>query len=293
MHAATAPIALSCVILTRGDRPAELNRAIASLRAQSGDPIQVVLVLNGPSVVATPEGVDVIALEENLGIPAGRNVGTARATGDVVIHLDDDGWFPDTQVAERVRASFASDPELAVVTFRIQDPVTGTTERRHVPRLHVGDPGRSSEVTTFLGGACAIRRSVFEDCGGYPDQFFYGHEETDFAWRALNAGYRIRYDGSVVMNHPGGAAAERHSAYYFYNARNRVWLARRRLPAAVAIVYLLIWVVITVVREPRPGPLRKWYAGFVAGLRTDPGPRDPLSWRTMSRMARLGRPPVV
>ena len=38
---------LSCVILTMGDRPAELARAIGSALAQQGDGMEVVVVGNG------------------------------------------------------------------------------------------------------------------------------------------------------------------------------------------------------------------------------------------------------
>ena len=68
---------------------------------------------------------------------------------------------------------------------------TGTTQRRHVPRLRASDPLRSSRVTTFLGGANAVRTTVFQQVGLLPDEFFYAHEETDLAWRALDAGWMI------------------------------------------------------------------------------------------------------
>jgi hypothetical protein len=36
-----------------------------------------------------------------------------------------------------------------------------------------------------------------------------------------------------------------------------------------------------------------WGRGFVEGWRSDPGPRRPMSWSTVLRMTRLGRPPVI
>ena len=51
--------------------------------------------------------------------------------------------------------------ELGIISFRIADPETGVTQRRHVPRLRASDPMRSSRVTTFLGGANAVRTQVF------------------------------------------------------------------------------------------------------------------------------------
>lgn len=286
-------LSLSCVILTQGERPVELDRAIESLRSQHGEPVEIVLVANGGCEVPARNGVDLVRLPNNVGIPAGRNAGTRRTTGDVVVYLDDDGWLPDRGSAHRLRDAFRADPRLGVVSFRILDPATGRTERRHVPRLRVGNPERSSDVTTFLGGACAIRRSVIEECGEFADRFFYGHEETDFAWRALDRGHRIRYDAGLLMYHPGGGAAERHRDFYYFNARNRVWVARRHLPPPLGVLYVATWTLLTAARERRLSALHRWGQGFLAGLREDPGTRRPLSWRTIWTMTVLGRPPVV
>ena len=284
---------LSCVLLTMGDRPAELARAVASVQAQDGDPIEVVVVGNGAADIQAPDGVTVVQLPQNVGIPAGRNAGVLASSGDVVLFVDDDGWLPDAGTAERLRAAFADDPRLGIVSFRIVDPVSGRTERRHVPRLRAGDPERSSDVTTFLGGACGVRREVFDRCGLLPGDFFYAHEETDLAWRALDAGYRIHYAAREVLHHPAGAASARHASFYFHNARNRVWLARRRLPWPLAVVYVLAWAIVTALRERRRVTLAAWGRGMRAGLQEPAGTRAPMSCATALHMAVLGRPPVI
>lgn len=289
------PVALSvsCVILTQGDRPAELARAVDSLRAQHGEPVEVIVVANGAGVGDPPAGARLVTLDKNVGVPAGRNAGVAASSGDLVMFLDDDGWLPDRGTADRLRSMFAARPSLGIVSFRIVDPDTGRTQRRHVPRVRVGDPERSSDVTTFLGGASAIRRTVLSTCGALPEEFFYSHEETDLAWRALDAGFDIRYDAGSIMYHAEGDPAARHEQFYFNNARNRVWLARRRLPAALVPVYLGSWTVITVLRLRSASALKTWLRGFAAGWRTLPGERRPIRWRTVWRMTRLGRPPLV
>ncbi|WP_241668122.1 glycosyltransferase family 2 protein [Pedococcus bigeumensis] len=283
---------LSCVVITMGDRPAELGRALQSLHDQDGDPIEVVVVGNGSDVSDLPPGVRFLRLPENVGIPAGRNAGAAETTGDLLLFLDDDGWLSQRGTAERIRAAFAGDPRLGVVSLRIVDPDTGETQRRHVPRLRVGDPLRSSAVTTFLGGASVVRRQAFEQAGGLPDAFFFAHEETDLAWRVLDHGWDIRYDAGAVMCHPATSPA-RHDVYFRLNARNRVWLARRNLPLPLVPLYLGVWVLLTVARNRDAHALRTWCRGFLEGWRTEPGPRRPIGWGTVWRMTRLGRPPVI
>jgi GT2 family glycosyltransferase len=286
-------VKLSVVVLTMGNRPAELDRAVDSALNQKDVDVEVVLVGNGADVPGIwPEAVTVVRLPENVGIPAGRNRGVEASSGELILFLDDDGWYESTGLGAHLRDRFAADPKLGIVSFRVRDPEGGPGERRHVPRLRAGDPLRSSEVTTFLGGACAVRRAVFDAAGGLPEDFFYAHEETDLAWQALDAGYHIVYDAECVMFHPA-VAPTRHAMFYRLNARNRVWLARRNLPWPVALTYLAVWIGMTVARERKLASLRPWFGGFREGWRKPAGPRRPICWRTVWRMTRLGRPPII
>ncbi|HEX2313290.1 MAG TPA: glycosyltransferase family 2 protein [Thermomonospora sp.] len=290
----------SVVVLTMGNRPAELARAVRSALDQEHVDVEVVLVGNGvpgdwspgDDPVFKDPRVKLLHLPRNLGIPGGRNRGVEASTGEIIVFLDDDGWYRSTRLGAHLRDRFAADPSLGIVSFRVRDPEGGRGERRHVPRLRAGDPERSSEVTTFLGGACAMRRAAFDAAGGLPEDFFYAHEETDLAWQAMNAGYRIVYDASAVMYHPA-VLPTRHAMFYRYNARNRVWLARRNLPWPLALAYCAVWIGMTVLRERRPAALRSWFKGFAEGWRKPAGPRRPISWRTAWRMTRTGRPPII
>ncbi|MFE0224317.1 glycosyltransferase family 2 protein [Streptomyces albidoflavus] len=280
-----------------GNRPEELRALIDSVAKQDGDPVQIAVVGNGSPVPEVPEGVRITELPENLGIPGGRNVGIemfgpAGREVDILLFLDDDGLLARTDTAELCREAFTADPELGIVSFRIADPDTGETQRRHVPRLRASDPMRSSRVTTFLGGANAVRTRVFADAGLLPADFFYAHEETDLAWRALNAGWQIDYRSDMVLYHPT-TAPSRHAVYHRMVARNRVWLARRNLPLPLVPVYLGVWLLLTLLRRPSGAALKAWFGGFKEGWTSSAGPRRPMKWRTVWRLTRLGRPPVI
>jgi GT2 family glycosyltransferase len=284
---------ISIVILTMGNRPGELYRAIESTGALRESGAELVIVGNGADPGPVPPGVTTVTLAENAGVAGGRNEGVRACTGDIVLFLDDDAWYPDAAaLGEHVQARFAADPMLAVLSFRVVDPAGGSGGRWHVPRLRASDPGRSSVVTTFAGGVCAIRRSAYVEAGGQPEAFFFGHEETDLAWRLMDLGYRIEYDAAETVCHPAVHNA-RHETWYRLESRNRVWLARRNLPWPLAVVYLADWIGITLLRERAKGARRAWFAGFAEGWRQDPGRRQPISIRTAWRMTRAGRPPVI
>ena len=249
------------------------------------------MVANGVALPALPDGARSLLLPDNVGIPAGRNAGAAATTATWCC-----SWTMTVGCPNRRPATDSG----RVLPTATRDPLPahrGPGDRRRPSAGTYRGCGpatrcSSAEVTTFLGGASVVRRAVLDQVGGLPDAFFYAHEETDLAWRALDAGWRIRYDAGTVMFHPATAPG-RHAAYLRLNARNRVWLARRRLPALLVPAYLGCWVVLTVARNRDVGMLRTWFAGFVEGWRTDAGERRPISWRTVWRMTRLGRPPVI
>jgi GT2 family glycosyltransferase len=286
---------LSIVILTLGNRPDEVARAIESTEPLRAAGAELIVVGNGADPPPLPQdsGGTTIRLGENVGVAGGRNVGVRACTGDVVLFLDDDGWYPEpAALGAHLTKRFAADPTLAVLSFRFVSPAGGTGARHHVPRLRVGDPGRSSVVTTFAGGACAIRRSAFDQAGELPEQFFFGHEETDLSWRLIGLGYHLEYDARATVCHPPVSNA-RHSFWYRTEARNRVWLARRNLPWPLALIYLADWIALTVLRERSASALRAWFSGFAEGWRTDPGRRQPMSLAVIWRLTKAGRPPVI
>ncbi|WP_329138046.1 glycosyltransferase family 2 protein [Streptomyces sp. NBC_01476] len=288
---------LGVVIITMGSRPEELQDLLDSVAKQQGPALRVAVVGNGTPLPPLPGDVRTVELPENIGIPGGRNIGVdlfgpGGSEVDAVVFLDDDGILPCDDTAELVRAAFTANPRLGIISFRIADPVSGVTQRRHVPRLRASDPMRDSPVTTFLGGACAIRTRIFREVGRLPEEFFYAHEETDLAWRALDVGWQIEYRSDLVLHHPA-TSPSRHAVYHRLVARNRVWLARRNLPWVLVPVYLGVWFALTLLRRPSRPALRAWLGGFREGWTTPCGERRPMSWRTVWRLTRLGRPPII
>ena len=280
------------VILTMGQRPLELRRAVDSVLAQKDVDMELVVVGNGWRPEGLPGHVRTICLQDNVGIPAGRNAGASLVHGDLLFFLDDDALLPRDDVLATIASRFAEDPRLGLLQPRIADPDGAPPPRRWTPRLRVGDPARSSYATVVWEGAVALRAEVFDRAGGWADEFFYAHEGIDLAWRVWNTGAIAWYAGDIVVHHPANDPA-RNALYYRYNARNRVYVARRNLPVPLVPVYLAAWIVITVIRLRPRSALRTWFAGMLEGVVTPCGERRPLTWGTVMRMSLAGRPPVV
>lgn len=285
-------LTVGAVVLSMGTRPEEFPRALESLLAQRGVELEVVVVGNGWEPSGLPEAVKTVYLPENVGIPEGRNVGAAAVGGDVIFFYDDDAYLPSDDVVARLVDVLDADPRVAAVQPRPVDPTGKPSPQRWVPRPGGGDPLRPGVVTWVWEGTFAVRRDVFERVGGWPGNFFYGHESIDLMWRVWDAGYVGWYAPDIVVNHPA-TSPTRHAVYYRMNARNRVWVARRNLPWPLVPPYLLAWTVLTVLRVRSARNLAAWFAGFREGFGPGAGERRPMSWRTVWRLTRAGRPPVV
>ena len=104
------------VVLTTGSRPAELERALASVRSQTYADVSLVVVANGTTMEA-PAGVTLVTSEVNAGIPGGRNLGVAATAADVIFFLDDDATYASDDLVRTVMAAFSADPGLGILSF--------------------------------------------------------------------------------------------------------------------------------------------------------------------------------
>jgi GT2 family glycosyltransferase len=281
-----------CITLTQNQRPDDLRRAVDSLLRQRGVDVDVVVVGNGCKPNGLPRTVRSITLPENLGVPGGRNAGVPHVAGELLLFIDDDASFAEDDALQRIGEMFAADPRLGAVQPRLADPSGRPAPRRWVPRLRVGNPARSSEATLMSEAAVVVRRSAFEQVGGWPGTFFLFAEGADLAWRLQEAGYRIWYAGDVVAFHPAPLTGRRGQSRHLA-ARNRVWLARRNLPLPLAAAYVTGWFVRMAAGSRSVDDVQDVLRGYRDGFREPAGERRPVSWRTIWRMTRAGRPPVL
>jgi hypothetical protein len=107
-----------------------------------------------------------------------------------------------------------------------------------------------------------------------------------------DGGFHVRYDGEIEVHHPA-IQPTRHAEFYRYQARNRVWLARRNLPLPVGVLYVLVWAGVSALRLRSGTAWIETLRGYRIGLTEPGGERRPMRWRTIWRMTRAGRPPII
>ncbi len=139
-----------------------------------------------------------------------------------------------------------------------------------------------------------IRKSAFDQVSGFYAEYFYGLEETDLAWRLIDAGWQVLYAPLLLIQHPVSSPEGNHPNFFKQTARNRVWLARRLLPPPFALIYLFNWSFLSLVREwRRLSTLKAILRGSLTGCRHRPSQRQLISYRTVARLTKLKRPPII
>lgn len=156
---------VGAVLLTMGNRPEELARALGSLEMQQGIELDAVIVGNGWDPAEMFPNKKTLFLPENLGIPAGRNAGVSKVSGEYLFFLDDDAHLDSDKAIHTLIAKLGENPEWGLIQPRVSPDGDGVVPNRWIPRLRVGDPSQSSPATTLWEGAIIVRRALFDEIG--------------------------------------------------------------------------------------------------------------------------------
>lgn len=198
-------------VLDQGSRPGGLERLAIAVRERSN--------------------VTLLAVEENLGVAGGRNLISALGHGRIIVALDNDAEFAEPGSVARMVAVLDAESRLAAIGCRIVTYAEGDDDLSSwgYPADLLPSAGENFDTVTYVGAGHAIRRTAWEQAGGYDSKLFFCWEEFDFCLRAIALGWHIRYRGDIVIRHK--VATEQRvdwsAARWFYFVRNRVYIERK------------------------------------------------------------------
>jgi len=214
----------SVIVLTR-NRVQDLRKALESLSLIEEDDWELVLVDNASSEETRKEttslldgfafhNVNLVLLNENLGVAGGRNVGIERSSGKYLFFLDDDAEIVEKDFLKRCKRYFDDNGEIGALACNI---VNTTTAQLQIGRRlkHRG----VECVLTFRGGGCVIRNELFRSgmLPLFPPTLFYGAEENFLSYIIYDLGFFVRLCFDLVVLHNPSSSNQLQRKKLVYN----------------------------------------------------------------------------
>jgi hypothetical protein len=253
-------------------------------------------------------GIALHANPTNLGYTGGNNLGIRAALADGAQYLwlfnNDATAAPD--VLARLVAVAEADPAIGLASPLIAraapglghdfaggliDTAAGSYCTTEAPEQGRAWQAAHPERFMLTGTALLVRRALVERIGVLDDRFFAYWEDTDYALRALRAGFRNHLAFDIAVGHaakPPAASGLGRPHFYYFMARNEILFWRKHFSARAAGRPLL-WAVrrqlrLAAATRATPATAEAIMAGLWDGLRGRGGGYDPA--RRMPAAAR-------
>ena len=201
---------LFSIIVPVYNRPEEVADLLQSLKTQTDKGFEIILVEDGSTIPALPEGYDASPLrlkyykKSNEGRSIARNYGIEHADGDFFIFVDSDCILPPDYIA-KLRKSMEENPtDCFGGPDAAQDSFTDTQKPINYAMTAFLTTGgiRGGKVSmekftprTFNMG---FSRKVYEKVGGFREMF---SEDIDMSTRIRLAGFSIMLYPDVAVFH--------------------------------------------------------------------------------------------
>ena len=278
---------VSAVILSfnRADALAVVIDRLADL------PVDEIVVMNagdeGQSDTARRDPRAIVVEAGNVGI-ANRNLGAERATGDLLLMLDDDS-YPLPGAVERMREVFGRNPELGALGGFVRDvdeggnvnPAVGPGSFDWFLRAgQKGEPADGMPSFFFPEGAAMMRKRALQEAGGWFEPYYLALSELDLSTRMIAAGWDVRYLPTAPFDHMKASGGMRNIAgTLHYRIRNQIWYFWLRFPVAVAAVRIPFYLGFDLIESSYRGVVRAAWLSAIAD-----------AWRDRARIRGMRRP---
>jgi GT2 family glycosyltransferase len=207
-------VKVSIIVATR-DRPDDLRRCLASIRALDYADFEVIVADQSKrhtDLSAEQGGPPIIHLRlTTTGKARGLNAAVNLASGSIIALTDDDCEVPRDWLKHGVQALEANANAGIAFGALVAAPHDPATEYVPVfrPKAFRVQKSRFTRAHRLgVGANMFIRRSVFERIGAFdarhgPGGAFRSGDDWEFAYRALTAGFAVIQDPSNAVLHHG------------------------------------------------------------------------------------------
>jgi glycosyltransferase involved in cell wall biosynthesis len=185
-----------------------LERCLGALQGSTEARFEIIVV-DDASTDDTAEraremGARVVELPEQSGPARARNLGVSKALGGIVLFVDVDVIVTPGTV-QRVSEFFGRNPDVAALfgSYDDEPEAAGFLSQYRNLFHHYHHQTSGSEAFSFWAGCGAVRKTVFDEVGGFDGERYAkpSIEDIEFGWRVRARGGRIILDKGLTVKH--------------------------------------------------------------------------------------------
>ncbi|MDP6417134.1 MAG: glycosyltransferase family 2 protein, partial [Gammaproteobacteria bacterium] len=244
-----------------------LKPCLESIRRQTRAPDEILIVDNGSTdgsqAFLQQEYTDVSILElgHNTGFSVAMNRAVEAVSGDYVALLNNDTEC-EPQWLEKLAYALDQHPDIGFCAAKMMHfnrrqiidtagdmfSIAGFAFKRGGLHIDQEQYNRPERVFGACAGAAMYRKSVFDDLGGFDEDFFIYQEDSDLSFRAQLAGFPCLFvPKAVVYHHVGGTSKQSSTAFSRrlkrLEHRNLIFILVKNLPGSLWFRYGL-WIIL-------------------------------------------------
>lgn len=238
-----------------------LAKCLESISAHGGSLVASTIVVDNGSTDGSQACVDhhetfqLVSTGTNLGFGKACNIGAGLGSSEYILFLNPDATILPSTLAKCEEFMCSSQGsragicgvkllhenlDLAKTCSRFPTPMNilarSTGLDRLIPKLGTRmvewEHSESRRVDQVMGAFFFVRRSLFEELGGFDERFFVYYEEVDFCRRTFCAGWESWFLADAKAIHYGGGSSEQVKARrLFYSLRSRIAYGRKHFSA--------------------------------------------------------------
>ena len=153
-------------------------------------------------------------------IPDQRNVGIKNAKGDIIAFIDSD-CIPHKKWLVELTNPIRKEKE-NIVAGRVK-----LNDEKNIHNIEHEKLLTQKYINECPTMNVAINKSLYKSIGNYDESFRFG-SDVDFSWRAIKAGYKIRFNPKAVISHDlGDSKNEIRRMYDYGKARTTLYMKHR------------------------------------------------------------------
>lgn len=205
-----------------------IGNAIDSVCKQTGISFEILVVDNASpdkSAARLRERscpcLTVIENAENIGFGPANNVGARHAQGEYLLMLNPDACFRTTNDLSRLANWMDRHPECGLCGATILHNGQRTGPKMDYPgRKKIQNEWNLPAGPAWVAGAFMfVRKTAFDQIGGFDEDFFLYAEEIDLGLRMRKAGHTVGFVSEVEIHHIGGVSEIQSDRYDYWRRR--------------------------------------------------------------------------